>query len=137
MWPSKRVLRPGGVELTRMLLTRAHVTNTDVLELAPGLGRIAAEILAHHPRSYLGVESGPDAANSVRRVLSGHGDVRVADASNTGLPRANTDVVIGEAMLTMQSDATKHANVAEVAWLLRPGGRYAIHELARTFRRQL
>ena len=42
------------------------------------------------------------------------------------------DVVIGEAMLTMQSDAAKHAIVAEAARVLRPRGRYAIHELALT-----
>lgn len=42
----KRVLRPGGVELTRTLLARAEVANADVLELAPGLGRTATEILA-------------------------------------------------------------------------------------------
>lgn len=47
----KRVLRPGGVELTRTLLARAEVTDADVLELAPGLGRTAAEILARNPRS--------------------------------------------------------------------------------------
>ncbi len=50
----KRVLRPGGVELTRTLLARAEVTDADVLELAPGLGRTAAEILARNPRSYVG-----------------------------------------------------------------------------------
>ena len=42
----KRVLRPGGVELTRTLLARAEVAGADVLELAPGLGRTAAEIIA-------------------------------------------------------------------------------------------
>ncbi|MGV8024896.1 SAM-dependent methyltransferase, partial [Mycobacterium kansasii] len=38
--------------------------------------------------------------------------------------------VVGEAMLTMQGDAAKQAIVAEAARVLRPGGRYAIHELA-------
>lgn len=66
----KRVLRPGGVELTRTLLARAEVTDADVLELAPGLGRTAAEILARNPRSYVGAESDPNAANLVRHVLA-------------------------------------------------------------------
>ena len=35
-------------------------------------------------------------------------------------------------MLTMQGDAAKHAIVAEVSRVLRPHGRYAIHELALT-----
>ncbi|MGB9307932.1 MAG: methyltransferase domain-containing protein [Mycobacterium sp.] len=128
----KRVLRPGGVELTRTLLARAEVANADVLELAPGLGRTATEILSRGPRSYLGAEGDPDAAEAVRRVLAGRGDVRVADASDTGLPDASRDLVIGEAMLTMQGDTTKHAIVAEASRVLRPGGRYGIHELALT-----
>lgn len=126
----KRVLRPGGVELTRTLLARAEVTDADVLELAPGLGRTAAEILARNPRSYVGAESDPNAANLVRHVLAGRGDVRVTDAADTGLSDASADVVIGEAMLTMQGNAAKHTIVAEAARVLRPGGRYAIHELA-------
>ena len=40
--------------------------------------------------------------------------------------------MIGEAMLSMQADTTKEAIVAEAVRLLRPGGRYAIHELALT-----
>lgn len=130
----KRVLRPGGVELTRTLLSHADIVDADVLELAPGLGRTATEILARRPRSYLGAEQDPDAATLVRGTLregaAGHGDVRIADAADTGLPDASADVVIGEAMLTMQSDAAKHNIVTEAARVLRPGGRYAIHELA-------
>ncbi len=101
-----------------------------MLELAPGLGRTAAEILARNPRSYVGAESDPNAANLVRHVLAGRGDVRVTDAADTGLSDASADVVIGEAMLTMQGNAAKHTIVAEAARVLRPGGRYAIHELA-------
>ncbi|MDI3315178.1 MAG: methyltransferase domain-containing protein [Mycobacterium sp.] len=128
----KRVLRPGGRGLTRTLLAHAGVSGADVLELAPGLGRTATEILAHHPRSYLGAEQDPDAAHSVRGLVAGHGDVRVTDAADTGLPDGSADVVIGEAMLTMQGDPAKHAIVAEAVRVLRPQGRYAIHELALT-----
>jgi len=128
----KRVLRPGGVELTRRLLSRADVAEADVVELAPGLGRTAAEIIDRHPRSYVGAEQDPDAARAVRSIVGGYGDVRVADAADTGLPDASADVVLGEAMLTMQSDKAKAAIIAEAVRLLRPGGRYAIHELALT-----
>lgn len=126
----KRVLRPGGAELTRTLLTRAHVAGSDVVELAPGLGRTAAEIIARHPRSYIGAERDPDAAAAARTVVAHRGDIRVVDAANTGLSGASADVVVGEAMLSMQGDKAKHAIVAEAARLLRTGGRYAIHELA-------
>lgn len=132
----KRVLRPGGVGLTRTLLSRAELTGADVVELAPGLGRTATEIVAYRPRTYVGAEGDPDAANLVRGALKNLGAqnaaVRVADAAETRLPDASSDVVIGEAMLTMQGDAAKRAIVAEAARVLRPGGRYAIHELALT-----
>ncbi len=128
----KRVLRPGGVELTRILLERAGVADRDVVELAPGLGRTAAEIIARRPGSYLGVERDPRPRTPRGRLSPGNGDVRVADAADTGLPDACADVVVGEAMLTMQSDKSKDAIVAEAARILRPGGRYAIHELALT-----
>ena len=42
----KRVLRPGGRELTERMLTDADLTGADVLELAPGLGKTARSILA-------------------------------------------------------------------------------------------
>lgn len=130
----KRVLRPGGVGLTRTMLAAADVADADVLELAPGLGRTAAEILSRAPRSYVGAEQDPEAAETVRGVIAraGSGTVRVADAADTGLPDSSRDVVIGEAMLTMQGEGAKHAIVAEAARVLRPGGRYAIHELALT-----
>lgn len=70
------------------------------------------------------------ADGQVERVEPGRGDVRVTDAADTGLSDASADVVIGEAMLTMQGNAAKHTIVAEAARVLRPGGRYAIHELA-------
>lgn len=54
----KRVLRPGGLELTRRLLDRAAIPGSDVVELAPGLGRTAVEILQRQPGSYTGVDRG-------------------------------------------------------------------------------
>lgn len=126
----KRVLRPGGVELTRTLLRESRPTGVDVVELAPGLGRTAGEIIALGPRSYRGVEADPDAARATEQVVAPLGTVVTADAARSGLPDADADVVIGEAMLTMQGEGAKAAIVAEAVRLLRPGGRYAIHELA-------
>ncbi len=88
-------------ELTRTLLARAEVTDASVLELAPGLGHhTAAEILSRNPRSYVGAESDPNAASLVRHVLAG-----AATSGTRPMPDYPTpaDVVIGEAMLTMQA----------------------------------
>ena len=51
------------------------------------------------------------------------------NAASTGLPDASADVVVGEAMLTMQTDRGKAEIVREAVRVLRPGGYYAIHEL--------
>lgn len=125
----KRVLRPGGLGLTRRLFDNARIPGADVVELAPGLGRTATELLALGPRSYVGVEKDEDAARLAGGVVGKAGRIVQADAASTGLADASADVVLGEAMLTMQSDTAKQTIVAEAARLLRPGGRYAIHEL--------
>lgn len=128
----KRVLRPGGARLTRNMLDRVPLAGADVVELAPGLGRTAEWIVAGGPAGYTGVDQDEAAARLVSTVVAGHGECRVGDATDTGLPDACADVVIGEAMLTMQSERGKRAIISEAARLLRPGGRYAIHELALT-----
>ena len=128
----KRVLRPGGVGLTRSLLDHVQLSGADVVELAPGLGRTAAEIVHAGPRSYRGVDRDPEAVRAVSSIVAGYGAVCIADAAEAGLAATSADVVVGEAMLSMQGDKAKDAIVAEAVRLLRPGGRYAIHELALT-----
>lgn len=125
----KRVLRPGGAALTAAMLDHARLPGSDVVELAPGLGRTAAEIVAARPASYTAIDRDPQAAARVAAVVSASGVVRQGEAADTGLDDACADVVVGEAMLTMQGDKSKAAIVAEAARVLRPGGRYAIHEL--------
>ena len=95
----KRVLRPGGLGLTRAMLGRCSLGNKDVVELAPGLGRTAREIIAAAPRSYVGVDSDATAVARVNEVVkSVGGSCRQADAADTGLGDASADAVIGEAM---------------------------------------
>lgn len=129
----KRVLRPGGLEMTTRMLAAAGIGGADVVELGPGLGRTARDIVALHPRSYVGVDDTAAATEAVREVVKPvQGLVVVADAAVTGLPTASADVVVGEAMLTMQGDKAKRAIIAEAFRVLRPGGRYVIHELGLT-----
>ena len=68
----KRVLRPGGLELTRQMLNALDIrASDDVVEFAPGLGVTARAALGRGPRSYIGIERDEDAARHVRRYLSG------------------------------------------------------------------
>jgi SAM-dependent methyltransferase len=127
----KRVLRPGGLELTRRMVQALGISSSDeVVEFAPGLGVTVKLTLGHHPRRYTAVERNPAAAEQVRRLLAGS-DQRcvIGFAEESGLPSASATVVYGEAMLSMQLPETKERIVAEAARLLRPGGRYGIHEL--------
>ncbi|HET8928632.1 MAG TPA: class I SAM-dependent methyltransferase [Microbacterium sp.] len=125
----KKVLRPGGRAFTRRLLDISGVTGNDVVELAPGLGHTAQEIVARAPHSYRGVDADPAAVATVNRALGTTDAVRQATADETGLDEASADLVFGEAMLTMQSDRAKKTIVDEAYRLLRPGGRYTTHEL--------
>ncbi len=129
----KRVLRPGGIDLTRRMLAAAALAPGErVVELGPGVGRTAELLLARHPSSYYGVDPNPEGRDQVAAILDKHpgAEYVVADAAATGLPAASADLVVGEAMLTIQSDEHKREIVAEAVRLLAPGGRYAIHELA-------
>ena len=127
----KRVLRPGGMELTRRMLASLGIGGSDdVVEFAPGMGITARLTLALRPASYTAVERDEAAARSVQGYAAGKSRrVVVGSAAETGLPSASATVVYGEAMLTMQTDETKRRIVREAARLLRPGGRYAIHEM--------
>ncbi len=127
----KRVLRPGGRELTGKLIEALGITsNDDVVEFAPGLGFTAKLVLARKPHSYIGIERDEAAANEARQAVARYGgQIVIGDAASSGLPSESASVVYGEAMLTMQTDARKQEIIHEARRLLRSGGRYGIHEL--------
>lgn len=127
----KRVLRPGGRELTGYLLAKLNITpGDDIVEFAPGLGVTTRDILERQPASYTGVEQNAAAVAVVNKLL-GAANQRClqASAQDSELPANSADVVMGEAFLTMQSPSHKAKIVAEAFRILRPGGRYGLHEL--------
>ena len=133
----KKVLRPGGKKLTNWMIDNANPTNKRVVEFAPGLGITAAEILDRNPKTYTGVDQDPDAATattlSTKQARLGiPTEVINGVASDTGVPAGSADLVVGEAMLTMQGEKGKAAIVSEANRILATGGRYAIHELLLT-----
>ena len=133
----KKVRRPGGKKLTNWMIDNANPTNKRVVEFAPGLGITAAEILDRNPKTYTGVDQDPDAATattlSTKQARLGiPTEVINGVASDTGLPAGSADLVVGEAMLTMQGEKGKAAIVSEANRILATGGRYAIHELLLT-----
>ena len=129
----KRVLRPGGLGLTRALLDGLAIGPADkVVEFAPGLGVTARMILQRRPRCYTDVERDAKAMQWTARQLPPNPNISVVvgRADQTSLPAASASVVIGEAMLSMNTAEHKRLIATEAFRLLRPGGRYGIHELA-------
>lgn len=130
----KKVLRPGGKELTMKLMGEMNIEHSDdVVEFAPGLGFTAAIALAQDPKSYTGVELNEEAAGILRKIVKGKDrSIVVGNACCCPLPDASADKLYGEAMLTMQADHRKAEIVREAYRILRTGGLYGIHEIALT-----
>lgn len=128
----KRVLRPGGIELTRRMLALLAIRSSDdVLEMAPGMGATARMALEAQPASYVAVDRDPAVVVGMRRMLKGERQVCMrSEAHQTGLADGAVSVAYGEAMLTMQPEVMKARIVKEAFRCLRSGGRYGIHELS-------
>ena len=127
----KRVLRPGGLALTRQMIEALSISPEDrVVEFAPGMGVTARMVLRRKPLQYWGVEREPAAAARLESVLPrGTAEIVEAHAERSGLSDACASVVYGEAMLSMQTPQQKKRIFSEARRLLAPGGRYGIHEL--------
>lgn len=127
----KRVLRPGGKDLTQRLIRNLGINNNDdVVEFAPGLGFTAAMTLKANPKSYTGIELNDEVSGRLRKFIKGPGRRIVnANAANSTLMANSRSKVYGEAMLTMQADHRKAEIINEAHRILKPGGLYGIHEL--------
>ena len=129
----KHVLRPGGKKLTERMLANADIAGKDVVEFAPGLGLTTRAILERDPKSYRGVDRDPQVVDIISKLTSEKATIPAScvqrDAADTGLESNSADVVIGEAMRTMQTERGKQAIIGEAFRLLRAGGTYSIHEL--------
>ncbi len=127
----KKSMRPGGLELTKHMLNELKIDLDDeVVEFAPGRGLTTKIALEARPESYTAVERDPISQRKVQEILNhiGQGRCVVGNARETGLPDEGATVVFGEAMLTMQANETKLKIAKEAFRLLRPGGRYGVHE---------
>ena len=127
----KRVVRPGGRELTEKLIAGLQITpEDDIVEFAPGLGFTANIACGYRPKSYTGVDLNEEAATIARkRIKYDKAKIINANAAQSTLPDAYANKVYGEAMLTMQPLEQKKAIIAEAFRILKSGGYYGIHEL--------
>ncbi|MCD8453264.1 class I SAM-dependent methyltransferase [Tenacibaculum finnmarkense genomovar ulcerans] len=130
----KKVLRPGGKELTLKLIDGLEIKKTDkVVEFAPGLGFTARITLENNPEKYTGVELNEEATAILRKTINGKNrEIIIGNASDSTLPENSSDKVYGEAMLTMHADHRKSEIIKEAHRILKKGGLYGIHELGLT-----
>ena len=129
----KKVMRPGGSELSDALLSGLAIgPGDDVVDLAPALGDTVRRVEAAGPDSFRGVERGRAEAERAQQLGGGRYECVVAEPEATGLPEGSASVVYGEACLSLETDDTKRAILAEAARLLRSGGRLGLHELLLT-----
>ncbi len=128
----KKVLRPGGKELTKKMINELNINKKDdVVEFAPGLGITASMTLSKRPHSYTGIELDDTAVNALRQKINGKNQQIInANANNCTLEDASYSKVYGEAMLTMQADRQKREIIGEAHRILKSGGLYGIHELS-------
>lgn len=128
----KKVLRPGGKELTQSLITDLKISSEDkVVEFAPGLGYTASLILEKKPKSYIGVDQDETMLAQLQKKFPGaNKQFLMGDAAKTGISNETVDKVIGEAMLSMQSPNQKVGIIKEANRILKNGGLYGIHELS-------
>lgn len=127
----KKVLRPGGIGLTHKMIQALDIGKEDeVVELAPGTGATAALLFARQPASYIGVDQNTTIFQQLEQ-LTPNEQYRFMQGNATRVqrPDQSASVVVGEALLTMQTEKVKQQIICEAARLLKPGGRYAIHEI--------
>ncbi len=127
----KKVLRPGGKELTQKLVQNLKINpEDDIVEFAPGLGFTASIALESNPKTYTGIELNEEAASILRKTIKGKNrKIIIGNAANSTLSDSTYNKVYGEAMLTMQADHRKSEIIKEAYRILKTEGLYGVHEL--------
>ena len=127
----KKVLRPGGKELTLKLIQNLNIDSSDdIVEFAPGLGYTASVALQKNPHTYTGIELNEEATKILRKSIHGEGrKIIIGNAADSSLDENFASKVYGEAMLTMHADHRKSEIIREAHRILKKGGLYGIHEL--------
>ena len=130
----KKVLRPGGKELTLKLVKSLQIcANDEVVEFAPGIGYTASMVMQLNPLSYTGIDADEDVVKNLSGKFSNKNcEFKLSNAAETQLPSESKDKLYGEAMLTMHADHRKAEIIREAHRVLKKGGLYAIHELGLT-----
>ena len=126
---------PGGLALTERLGTLLSLgPGVRVLDVAAGKGTSAIHLARTFGCAVVGVEYGGDAVAAAAQAAEAAGVAHLAcfeqgDAERLAAPDASFDAVICECAFCTFPD--KRAAAAELARVLRPGGRVGLSDLTR------
>lgn len=102
-------------------------TDAAVLDVGTGPGVLLVELAQRRPDVRLtGVDLSPDMISAAGRNLGERGSVRVADATDLPFPDAAFDVIVSSISLHHWDHPDRAA--AELARVLRPGGRLVVYD---------
>lgn len=124
----KTRLRPCGLDATEWLLRQVSITpKTKLLEVACNMGTTLVQVAERYGCAPTGLDLDAKALANARKNVEKHGlsdRVTLVQGSAFELPFEDNsfDVVINEAMLTMQTGDKKDKCLAEYARVLKPGG---------------
>lgn len=134
----KKRLRPGGKEATEWLFNQVEITeNTTILEVACNMGTTAIELVKKFGCNVVAIDFDETvikiAQENIRNNHLSH-KITVIHADARQLPFENNqfDIVINEAMLTMQSKINKEKCLREYYRVLKKGGKLLTHDIAIT-----
>ena len=140
----KTVFRPGGPGLTSELIRQLDINSRDTIVdigvTTPG-GRLSLttrEILAYKPARYIAICHSTKHAKQLAVLLTSHHnsstDKVIASGHTHQLPLADAamDKLLSEAIMVKQPDEIRRRTLAEIARVLRPGGKFATHEICIT-----
>ncbi len=132
----KKRLRPGGKEATTWLFNQAEITETTtILEVACNMGTTAIELVKKFGCNVVAVDFDENVVkiaqeNIKSQNLSHKITVIHADARQLPFENDQFDIVINEAMLTMQSNINKEKCLREYYRVLKKGGKLLTHDIA-------
>ena len=114
--------------------------NTVIADLGCGAGDLAAQI-APHVKTVIGVDNSAEMLKAARKRANGQTNIDLRRGDVTALPLADAEADAALMILSLTYVAEPRAAIAEMARVLKPGGRAIIVDLLRhdrdDFRRQL
>lgn len=134
----KKRLRPGGKKATVFLLKSAKIEqDTAILEVASNMGTTLVPLVRKTKAKAIGVDLDSEAlekakALALKKKVADKVSFIVADATKLPFADQSFDVVINEAMLTMQREGDLHLCLKEYYRVLKPGGLLLTHDVKLT-----